>query len=159
MIKIENISKTLIIVGSIIISILIITVLVFTFNKLTLAEKEREDAEYILQNVEWNKRLESFNRTDLYGSDIISIANLMQDYNIKNDNQYKEMEMTVTINNEIENAEIFKTGSYSLSNIIQYTKKLEEQESKELYNFKIKKFSCVKIEYDGSRIYKMQFKD
>ncbi len=155
----ENISKTLIIVGSIIISILIITILIFSFNKLEVSQKEKEDTEYIMQSVEWNKKLESFNRDNLYGTDIISIANLMQDYNIKNDNQYKEMEMLVTINNEIENAESFKKGSYNLNNIIEYTMKLKEQESKELYNFKIKKFNCVKVEYDGGRIYKMQFKD
>lgn len=155
----ENISKTLIIVGSVIISIVIITILIFSFSKLTLVQKEKEDSEYIMQSVEWNKKLESFNRDNLYGTDIISIANLMQDYNIKNDNQYKEMEILVTINNEIENAECFKKGSYNLNNIIEYIMKLKNQESKELYNFKIKKFDCIKVEYDGSRIYKMQFKD
>lgn len=155
----ENISKTLIIVGSVIISILIITILIFSFSKLTLVQKEKEDTEYIMQSAEWNKKLESFNRDNLYGTDIISIANLMQDYNIKNDNQYKEMEILVTINNEIENAECFKKGSYNLNNIIEYTMQLKNQESKELYNFKIKKFNCIKVEYDGSRIYKMQFKD
>lgn len=155
----ENISKILIIVGSVIISILIITILIFSFSKLTLVQKEKEDSEYIMQSVEWNKKLESFNRDNLYGTDIISIANLMQDYNIKNDNQYKEMEILVTINNEIENAECFKKGSYNLNNIIEYIMKLKNQESKELYNFKIKKFDCIKVEYDGSRIYKMQFKD
>lgn len=36
-----------------------------------------------MQFAEWNKRLESFNRDNLYGTDIISIANLMQDYNTK----------------------------------------------------------------------------
>lgn len=155
----ENISKILIIVGSVIISILVITILIFSFSKLTLVQKEKEDSEYIMQSVEWNKKLESFNRDNLYGTDIISIANLMQDYNIKNDNQYKEMEILVTINNEIENAECFKKGSYNLNNIIEYIMKLKNQESKELYNFKIKKFDCIKVEYDGSRIYKMQFKD
>lgn len=155
----ENISKTLIIVGSVIISILIITILIFSFSKLTLVQKEKEDTEYIMQSAEWNKKLESFNRDNLYGTDIISIANLIQDYNIKNDNQYKEMEILVTINNEIENAECFKKGSYNLNNIIEYTMQLKNQESKELYNFKIKKFNCIKVEYDGSRIYKMQFKD
>ena len=71
----ENISKALIIVGSIIISILIITILIFSFNKLTLSQKEKENTEYIMQFAEWNKRLESFNRDNLYGTDIISIAN------------------------------------------------------------------------------------
>ena len=155
----ENISKALIIVGSIIISILIITILIFSFIKLTLSQKEKENTEYIMQFAEWNKRLESFNRDNLYGTDIISIANLMQDYNTKNDNQYKEMEMLVIINNEIENAETLKKGSYNLNNIIECIMKLEQQESKELYNFKIKRFNCVKVEYDEGRIYKMQFKD
>lgn len=69
------------------------------------------------------------------------------------------MEMLVIINNEIENAETLKKGSYNLNNIIECIMKLEQQESKELYNFKIKRFNCVKVEYDEGRIYKMQFKD
>lgn len=146
-------------ISSIIISILILTVLIFTLGKLSLAQKEKEDTEYITEQVQNNKKFESFNRENLYGTDIISIANLINDYNIKNDNQYKEMEMNLTINNEIENAIFFKKGSYNLDNIIQYTKKLQDQKSDELLKFKTKKFKCTKVLYDGNRVYKMQFQD
>lgn len=158
-IKIENISKTLIIISSIIISILIVTVLTFTLGNLSLAQKEKQNTEYIIKQAQNNKKFESFNRENLYGTDIISIANLIKDYNTKNDNQYKDMEMLLTINNEIENAIFFKKGRYNLDDIIQYTKKLQEQESDELLNFKTKKFKCTEVLYDGNRIYKMQFQD
>lgn len=159
MIKIENISKTLIIISSIIISLLIVTVLIFTLGKLSLAKKEEQNTDYIIEQAQNNKKFESFNRENLYGTDIISIANLIKDYNTKNDSQYKEMELLLTINNEIENAMFFKKGRYNLDDIIQYTKKLQDQESDELFNFKTKKFKCTKVLYDGNRIYKMQFQD
>lgn len=155
----ENASKTLIIIGGVIISILIINLIVFNFNKRSTLKKEENNEKYIMQVVEWNKKLEAFNRNNLYGTDIMSIANLMQDYNIKNNTEYKEMEMTVIISNEIKNAKVLKKGSYNLSSIIQCTKSLTNEQSEELYNFKVKKFRCTKVEYDGERIYKMQFED
>ena len=79
----ENASKTLIIIGGVIISILIINLIVFNFNKISTLKKEENNEKYIMQVVEWNKKLEAFNRNNLYGTDIMSIANLMQDYNIK----------------------------------------------------------------------------
>lgn len=159
MIKIENISKTLIIISSIIISILILTVLIFSWDKLLSAQKEEQNTDYIMEQAQNNKKFESFNRENLYGTDIISIANLIKDYNTKNDNQYKNMEILLTINNEIENAIFFKKGSYNLDDIIQYTKKLQDQKSDELLKFKTKKFKCTKVLYDGNKIYKMQFQD
>lgn len=159
MIKIENISKTLIIISSIIISILILTVLIFSWDKLSSAQKEKQNTDYIIEQAQNNKKFESFNRENLYGTDIISIANLIKDYNTKNNNQYKNMEILLTINNEIENAIFFKKGSYNLDDIIQYTKKLQDQKSDELLKFKTKKFKCTKVLYDGNKIYKMQFQD
>lgn len=112
-----------------------------------------------MEQAQNNKKFESFNRENLYGTDIISIANLIKDYNTKNDNQYKDMEILLTINNEIENAIFFKKGSYNLDDIIQYTKKLQDEKSDELLKFKTKKFKCTKVLYDGNKIYKMQFQD
>ena len=124
----ENASKTLIIIGGVIISILIINLIVFNFNKISTLKKEENNEKYIMQVVEWNKKLEAFNRNNLYGTDIMSIANLMQDYNIKNNTEYKEMEMTVIISNEIKNAKVLKKGSYNLSSIIQCTKSLTNEQ-------------------------------
>ena len=145
-------------VGGIIISMLVISALVFVFNNLSLSEKERVNNEEIMQEVEWNKRFQSFNRENLYGTDIISISNLMQDYNEKEEG-YAEMEIEVEINDGIENGKSFKRGTYNLSDILEGVKKLEYENSEELYVFKTKKFKCVKVEYNNTRIYKMKFAD
>lgn len=66
-----------------------------------------------MQAVELNKKLESYNRENLYGSDIISIANYMQDYNLKEEG-YENIELELTIKNNVDNAKFFKKGSYNL---------------------------------------------
>ena len=53
----ENASKTLIIIGGVIISILIINLIVFNFNKISTLKKEENNEKYIMKVVEWNKKL------------------------------------------------------------------------------------------------------
>ena len=84
MVKIENISKVTIMIGSIIISILIISILIFTVSRVSNAGKANQETEYTIKMQEYNRKFESFNRENLYGIDIISISNLVEDYNINN---------------------------------------------------------------------------
>lgn len=77
----ENASKALIIAGSVLLSILIISALVLMFNQLGELKRTEASAEDLKKINEYNKQIEGFERAGLYGSEILSIANLVNDYN------------------------------------------------------------------------------
>ncbi len=79
----ENASKALIMAGSVLLAILIIGSLVFMFNTLSNLKNTEASAEDVEQLAKYNRQIETFNRDGLYGSEILSLANLIEDYNIR----------------------------------------------------------------------------
>ena len=77
----ENASKALIMAGSVLLAILIIGSLVFMFNTLSELKNTEASAEDVEQLAKYNRQIETFNRSGLYGSEIMSLANLIDDYN------------------------------------------------------------------------------
>ena len=77
----ENASKALIIAGSVLLAMLIIGSLVFMFNTLSELRQTEANAEDVEQLAKYNRQIETFNRNGLYGSEIMSLANLIDDYN------------------------------------------------------------------------------
>ncbi len=93
----ENASKALIIAGSVLLSLLIISALVLMFNKIGQLKRNEADIEGIQKIEEYNKQIENFYRTGLYGSEILSLANLVEDYNkrLHELEEYEEIKLTV----------------------------------------------------------------
>lgn len=122
----ENASKALIIAGSVLISVLIISALVLMFNQIGELQRTEATSEDEKKINEYNKQIESFERTGLYGSEILSIANLVNDYNKRQSelNGYEPIEFIVEFNNEEDGLEKQYTSSYDL------TEKFENFESK-----------------------------
>ncbi|MCI9177036.1 MAG: hypothetical protein HFJ28_00235 [Clostridia bacterium] len=98
----ENASKALIIASSVLISLLIIGALVFMFNSLRDLKTVEASSEEEQKLAEYNKRIETFNRR-LYGSELVSLANLIDDYNIRQANLkgYKPIELTVDMKDKV----------------------------------------------------------
>ena len=99
----ENASKALIIAGGVLISLLVISLLVLTFNGISNYQKSLQSQEATEQAVDFNKNFEGYNRKTLYGSDIISIANLVVDYNTQeaDEKDYQNIEVYVTISKSV----------------------------------------------------------
>ncbi len=76
----ENASKALIMAGSILIALLVIGLVIYTYNQLSDIEQTESDSEYTIKATEYMRQFEQFNRT-LYGSELLSLANLQEDYN------------------------------------------------------------------------------
>ena len=76
----ENASKALIMAGSVLLSILIIASLVFMFNQLGSLKNSEATTEGIEKLAQYNKQIETFNR-QVYGSELLSLCNLIDDYN------------------------------------------------------------------------------
>lgn len=76
----ENASKALIMAGSILIALLVIGIATFVYGKFTDVQQTITDVDEEEKAVNYNKSFEEYNRT-IYGSELLSLANLQQDYN------------------------------------------------------------------------------
>lgn len=149
----ENASKALIMAGSILIAILVIGLLVFGYNQISSTEQTKEDAEGNLKGLEYMKKFEQFNRT-LYGSELLSLSNLQEDYNRSYDVQYEgydRIEITVKTDG-IVNSSYFAAGTYSLDRIAEDQDKIEEKISD--YEKSQKKYNNKSVKYYSSKRYR-----
>ena len=116
----ENAAKALQIAGGVLISLLIIGALVYGYQQLSTLEQTREDAEGIAQAADFNRNYEVYNRSGLSGSELLSLANKMEDYNIKQAEEqgYQEISMTVTLTPPI-GAQVYTATSYTAETLTQ----------------------------------------
>lgn len=77
----ENASKALIMAGSLLIALIIIGALLLMFNNLSSYQDSTDKNEKEAQIVEFNNQYETYNRTDVRGSDLYSLLNRVVDYN------------------------------------------------------------------------------
>lgn len=101
----ENATKALEIAGSVLLGVLILGLLVFEYRKISNLKKVEEDVKVSQQSEDFNKKFEAYNR-NLYGSELLSLANQIQDYNDRYagektsqyENQgYQKVEVTIEI--------------------------------------------------------------
>lgn len=99
----ENASKALIMAGSILLSVLVIALLVYGYTNLSALEQTKQDTQDNIELSEYMARFEQFNRT-LYGSELLSLGNLQEDYNTairryggENQDGYQSVSITVII--------------------------------------------------------------
>lgn len=134
----ENASKALIMAGGILISVIIISLLVVFFGNLRDAQNVNLSVEEVKKATEFNKQYDVYAR-DLYGSDILTIANKITDYNKReSDNKgYTKIELVVKINENIDdkyfvkNAEGYKIPDSKGENPLQEKVKQIETNLKE----------------------------
>ena len=79
----ENASKALIIAGSVLLAMLVIGTLVFMFSSLSNIQQTEADSSTAEKLAEYNRQIELYNKSGLYGSEILSLANLIEDYNVR----------------------------------------------------------------------------
>jgi len=79
----ENATKALEIAGGVLISLLIIGLIVFFYNNVSGLKQTEENSLAEQQAIDFNKDYETYNRNDVYGSELLSLANKMHDYNYR----------------------------------------------------------------------------
>lgn len=84
----ENASKALIIAGSVLLAMLVIGTLIFMFSTLSNLKQTEADVATAEKLAEYNKQIETFDRSGLYGSELLSLAHLIEDYNVRQ-SEYK----------------------------------------------------------------------
>lgn len=131
----ENASKALIMAGSVLLAILVIGLLVIGYQELSRLEQTKEDSEYLSKVDEYLLRFEQFNRDEenpLYGSELLSLANLQEDYNLSEariDVGYEKVKITVEIKETVDE-EYFQAGKYDMEEIVKQKDELLKQREK-----------------------------
>ena len=150
----ENASKALIMAGSVLIALLVIGLLVIGYNQLSGLEQTRTDSDVNQKMVEYMRQFEQFNRT-LYGSELLSLANVQEDYNTseaREDVGYDRIEITVRINQGIVGSTYFVAGTHSLETIADDQKKLENDIAS--YETTQRKYNNRSVKYYSQKRYR-----
>lgn len=124
----ENATKALGMAASVLIGILILGALIFLYTRMSEIKQVEQDSLSEQQASNFNKKFEAYNRSGVYGSEILSLANMVEDYNNKEANEtkgYKKIELTVKMKN-VESNQIFKRGSYNSKELEQCYKELSK---------------------------------
>lgn len=72
----ENAADALKIAGELLIGLLLISLFVYVFNQMKNSENARDKDVALQQTIEFNKKFEAFNKTSMYGTDLISVLAL-----------------------------------------------------------------------------------
>ena len=107
----ENASKALIMAASIMITLVIIGAVLLVFNNMSDYQKLNQQVKNDSQVIEFNNRFETYNRTDVRGSDIFSLINKVLDYNKRqsiegiegSDIGYEPIKLTIDLGNNKNN--------------------------------------------------------
>lgn len=123
----ENASKALIMAGGVLIAIVVISLLVFFFNNIRDLQGIEQSSEELEQAVEFNKQYDVYAR-NVYGSELLSIANKIADYNKREaeNKGYTKIELYVQIQNDMDST-FFKKGTYTSSTLKEEVEKLEKK--------------------------------
>lgn len=118
----ENASKALIMAGGVLISLMVIGLLVLFYNNLSGMKKIKTDSETEQQAAEFNKQYDVYAR-DVYGSEILSIANKIADYNKREaDNKgYTPIDLEVTFTKGLSERYFVENKVYSAKDLYDIT--------------------------------------
>lgn len=130
----ENASKALLIAGGVLIALIIITMFILIFNRMASIQEEQAERTELEQLAAFNSEFEAYNKQIMYGVDVITLINKVEENNKKysRNNDYK---ITIVLNN----VEISNSSSL-----------IGTDQEKYIYK-------CTKIEYnDLGRVSKME---
>lgn len=82
----ENAAKALLIAGAVLIGILVTGAFIFLFRDISKTQVDLEEVKALQQVDEFNKQFTSYEKT-LYGHELLSLINMIEDYNTKAINQ------------------------------------------------------------------------
>lgn len=121
----ENMTKALEIAASVLIGVLILSLLVFGYNQIREKKNIEQKNERASQLSKFNINFESYAKDTVYGSEILSLANEVINYNERKAvDGYQEIELEVKISTGVLNGQYLVAGTYSATSLDQQYKKL-----------------------------------
>ena len=124
----ENMTKALEIAASVLIGVLILSLLVFGYNQIREQKNIEQKNERASQLSKFNINFESYAKDTVYGSEILSLANEVINYNERKAvDGYQEIEIEVKISTGVLNGQYLVAGTYSATSLDQQYKKLAKK--------------------------------
>ena len=145
----ENASKALLIAGGILLALLILSTLIYVGTTMSNMADQQNQSKQLEQTAEFNRTYEAYNRSRLYGTDVMSVVNRAIDYNKQLNTNEEEYFINIVI-------ATLAQGTYTITTDAEI----------DLNNYKNSIFTCIGLEdgtsglvYDSNgRIKQMTFK-
>lgn len=113
----ENATKALLIVASVLIGLIILSALLLLYNQVSGFYQSNSNKTEEQQRLEFNKKFESYENQEIRGNELLSIMNMVDDYNVTEpENGYAEMEFEV----DFISTDLFKQFNYESANSNKY---------------------------------------
>lgn len=110
----ENATKALEMAASVLIGVLILAALVFGYSQIAEQKKIEQKNEKAKQLSDYNINFESYAKDKVYGSELLSLANEIINYNTRKAvDGYQEITLEVKINTGVIDGDFFKSGTYN----------------------------------------------
>ncbi len=124
----ENVTKALSLAASVLIGVILLGMLVFGYSQISEGKQLEQRAEREKQLSKLNINFESYAKDTVYGSEILSLANEVINYNKRKAvDGYQTIELEVKISTGILNGEYFKAGRYTADDLDHQYKALVTQ--------------------------------
>lgn len=117
----ENAAKALIMAASVLIAIVIISAFILMMSNLTSYQESSYQSNLSAQIAEFNNQFVTYDRSDIRGSDMISLMNRVSDYNARYADSEGFTEMQITIKMNGYNDELAFDGTNRIITESQYT--------------------------------------
>ena len=143
----ENASKALLMAGSVLLAMLIITALVLMYNSIIGLRQEEASSDEIQKLADYNRQIETFNEDEIYGPELLSLSNLIEDYNARQAGLkgYTAITFEVDIKDESYTATnvYIKKNNYSGSELKKAFDELEKE---------VKQLKLDKVTFNGKNL-------
>lgn len=154
----ENASKALLIAAGVLFTIIILSAVMLVYNGIANSQRELENSKITAQFSKINDQIEALTTSKtIYGSELLSLCNLLEDYAKKypQSEGYSAINMTINLGIGIPGwPEMQGNKSYdNLINIYREKEKdvnIDEYQHSLITTFKNKKFSCEQVLYDNN---------
>lgn len=121
----ENVTKALSLAASVLIGVILLGMLVFGYSQISEGKQLEQKTEREKQLSKLNINFESYAKDTVYGSEILSLANEVINYNERKAvDGYQEIELEVKISTGVLNGQYLVAGTYSATSLDQQYKKL-----------------------------------
>jgi len=142
----ENASKALLMAGGILMALLVIGGLLYMHNQISAVEQTRSDVEASQSLETYSRKFEQYNKI-IYGSELMSLANLQDDYNATQTgvNGYEMVNITITIKNSISGSNYFLAGTKNVTSISEDKNRIEDL---------IKQYEETRVASSTNKLYK-----
>lgn len=121
----ENVTKALSLAASVLIGVILLGMLVFGYSQISEGKQLEQRAEREKQLSKLNINFESYAKDTVYGSEILSLANEVINYNERKAvDGYQQIELEVKMSTGVLNGQYLVAGTYSATSLDQQYKKL-----------------------------------